>query len=227
MTTLTRATRIRDVMATHAPIAASAPLREAADRLQRCAVDSLLVLRDDGQLAGVFSERDLVFAAHAHPEALGHVGDFVNTRYVKAQEDDSAEEVLRRMSAAHVRRAVVFDGEQNPTGLIAPQRVGPAGSAGRADFVLEVDGMRVGASAATRGDSTRESSAEGEAAPRITVGVTAHGASRLHDVVGHEARLLTNPALDSTGAAREVARFTIVKVDADSTLVVGDPRQLE
>lgn len=224
MTTLAQTTRIRDVMTKQAPIAASATLREAAARLERSPVDSLLVLHDDGQLAGVFSERDLVFAAHAKTGGAGHVGDYVNTHYLRAREDDSAEQVLERMSAAHVRRAVVFDGEQNPTGLIAPQRVGPAGSAGRADFILEVDGMRVGASAATPGDSTRES-ADADGAPRLTVGVTAHGASRLHDVAGHEARLLTNPALDSSGAAREVSRFTIVKVDADSTLVVGAPRR--
>ncbi|MBL8951251.1 MAG: CBS domain-containing protein [Myxococcaceae bacterium] len=219
----TKILRIGEVMARRPQIAASATLREAAEQLRRGHVDGLVVLHDDGAVAGVFTERDLVFAAQAEHEGFsGLVGDYVNKGYLRAWEDEDAVEVVDRMRALHLRRAVVFDREQNPTGIIAPELVSTM-SSGRADFVLEVGGERFGASAAMPGDSTRE---PGPGAPsaQLTVGVSAIGARRLAQLAGHEARLLTNAALDDTGASREVARLKLVKVDVDTALVIAEPR---
>jgi predicted transcriptional regulator len=96
------------------------PLREAAKLLERGRTDALLVMHDDGRLAGLLSERDLVLGAQAEAEGMpGRSGHYANRRFVLTHEDEALEALLRRMVVHGVRRAVVLDEEETPIGLVS------------------------------------------------------------------------------------------------------------
>jgi CBS domain-containing protein len=96
------------------------PLRVAAELLEHAAADALLVLYEDGRLAGLLTERELVLGAQLEAEGLpGNAGHYASPRFVFAWEHELLEALLRRMVAQGVRRAVVLDGEGNPIGLVS------------------------------------------------------------------------------------------------------------
>jgi CBS domain-containing protein len=112
---------MRDVMV-RAPalVRDSEPLREVARRLEHSPGDAVVVHFDDGSIAGLLTERDLVFAAQSEVEGFpGHAGWYANKRFVIAGEDESVEAVLHRLAANDFRRAVVVNRNGAPTGLFS------------------------------------------------------------------------------------------------------------
>jgi hypothetical protein len=94
------------------------------------------------------------------------------------------------------------------------------------DYILEINDQRFGASDPETGDVTGDSLERrtgSSLSPRVTIGVTALGAERLRELVGQDARLLTNATLDPRGIGRDLGTLTIIKIDDGSALVVGEP----
>ena len=83
------------------------------------------------------------------------------------------------------------------------------------EHTLDVDGIRVAASGAQRGDARSESSAGGSSdKERVTVGFRATEVDRLKDAVGKTGRLF-----DLEG--HELLRFEVEKVDVASSVLTG------
>jgi len=108
---VTPATDIRRVMVWPvATVDAGASLAETAEALAADEVGALCVT-EDGRLAGIVSERDVVvhMAAGADPAHLT-AGEVMSSDLVTASPDDSVLEAARRMEDAQVRHLPVLDG---------------------------------------------------------------------------------------------------------------------
>lgn len=112
---VTPATVVRKVMVWPvATVDADATLAEVAEALAADEVGALCVT-EEGRLAGIVSERDVVthLAAGADPSHLT-AGEVMSNDLVSASPEDSVLEAARRMADAQVRHLPVLDG-----GLIA------------------------------------------------------------------------------------------------------------
>ena len=94
-----------------ASINPSATLATVAQRLRLEGIGSLVVL-DEGKLAGMISERDVVhaFAAHRAEAAELKVADLMARDLVTCRPDDSLTRVLGLMTRHRVRHLPVLEG---------------------------------------------------------------------------------------------------------------------
>jgi CBS domain-containing protein len=86
---------------------------EAAGLMARVHIGAVPVV-DEGRLAGVFTERDVlarVIAAHRDPAATA-IADVMSTELVTAEISEAYDVCLRRMQHAHVRHLLVVEGGQ-------------------------------------------------------------------------------------------------------------------
>lgn len=116
---VTPATDIRRVMVWPvATVDSSASLAETAEALAADEVGALCVT-EDGRLAGIVSERDVVvhIAAGADPAHLT-AGEVMSNDLVTASPDDSVMEAARRMEDAQVRHLPVLD-EGDMAGIVS------------------------------------------------------------------------------------------------------------
>ena len=95
-------------------IAKSAPAMDAAEVMMKHGVGCLIVTDDDGQFAGVVSERDIVsraVAPHKNTE-LTLVGDIMTTQIVTCSTDTPSSEARRMMAANNIRHLpIVHNGK--------------------------------------------------------------------------------------------------------------------
>jgi CBS domain-containing protein len=108
---MTSATDIRRVMVWPvATIDAGATLAEAAEALAAVEVGAMCVI-EDGRLAGIVSERDVVTHVAAGAD-LTHLtaGEVMSNDLVTVSPDDSVLEAAKRMEDAQVRHLPVLDG---------------------------------------------------------------------------------------------------------------------
>jgi CBS domain-containing protein len=116
---VTPATDIRRVMVWPvATVDSSASLAETAEALAADEVGALCVT-EDGRLAGIVSERDVVvhIAAGADPAHLT-AGEVMSNDLVTATPDDTLLEAARRMEDAQVRHLPVLD-EGDIAGIVS------------------------------------------------------------------------------------------------------------
>ena len=94
-------------------------LADAARTLNCAAVGALPVVHEDGRLAGIISERDLVRAvAQQRDPAVTTVDAYASLSVVVAEPDDDSWVVGRRMLDAGIRHLpVVADGQ--PVGMVS------------------------------------------------------------------------------------------------------------
>lgn len=87
-----------------------ATLLEFAAELREHTVGALTVLDDDGNLAGIMSERDLVaaFAEHGDVSANMTVGDFMTRDVITCAPEDDILEILEMMNARRFRHIPVI-----------------------------------------------------------------------------------------------------------------------
>jgi diguanylate cyclase (GGDEF)-like protein len=91
-----------------------------ASRLHEHRVGAMVVLDDDGGLAGIVSERDLVRAITQFGSKFPTltVGDIMTRRVITCSNDDDILETMKVMNANHIRHMPVMEGNQ-PLALIS------------------------------------------------------------------------------------------------------------
>ena len=112
---------IRDVMTPNPhTVAADATLQDAAREMQQDDIGAVLV-RDNGAVAGILTDRDIVVRAIAEGRdpSSTKVGD-VATRDVKTLTPDSTvEDAIRIVREQNVRRIPVVDDSGQPQGIVS------------------------------------------------------------------------------------------------------------
>lgn len=89
-------------------------LVEAAKKMRDLEVGALPICGDDGKLAGMLTDRDIVIRciAEGGDPSVKTAGDLAAGKPVTIGADDSIEETLRTMSEHAVRRLPVIDGHE-------------------------------------------------------------------------------------------------------------------
>ena len=79
------------------------------------------VVRDDGKLAGVITDRDICMAAYTQGRALDQilVNSVMAMHVVSAHPDQKLGEVVRAMAEHQVRRIPVVDDDNKPIGVLS------------------------------------------------------------------------------------------------------------
>ncbi|MGW5049595.1 CBS domain-containing protein [Actinokineospora sp. NPDC004072] len=111
---------LRDVM-TPKPVAlpGSTAVRDAALKMRERDIGNVLVV-DDGELAGIVTDRDIVVRAVAERDNLAdcHLSDVCTDQIVTASPDDDIDAAVERMREHAVRRIVVVDNGK-PVGIFS------------------------------------------------------------------------------------------------------------
>jgi CBS domain-containing protein len=114
--------RIHDIMSTPVVVCDLNDSLNGAARLMwehDCGV--VPVVKEDGRIAGILTDRDVSMAAYTQGKPLFDiaVGQAMAKRVFSCREDDSLESAARIMTDNHVRRLPVLDGHDRPVGLVS------------------------------------------------------------------------------------------------------------
>lgn len=101
-------------------VESSATLTQAAQKMKDLDV-GVLPIKEGTKLIGLVTDRDIVvraLAAGRNPEST-QVKDIISSEIVYCREDNSVEEVAGIMEDRQIRRLIVCDSEQKPTGIVS------------------------------------------------------------------------------------------------------------
>ena len=89
-------------------------IAEAAIALTEHKIGALLVEGQDGQIAGILSERDIVGGMAPHGADLHdvEVSELMTTNVIRCSPDDTVNEAMVMMTDRRIRHLPVFDGEE-------------------------------------------------------------------------------------------------------------------
>ena len=89
-------------------------IAEAAIALTEHKIGALLVECQDGQIAGILSERDIVGGMAPHGADLHDVAvsELMTTNVIRCSPDDTVNEAMAMMTDRRIRHLPVFDGEE-------------------------------------------------------------------------------------------------------------------
>ncbi len=87
-------------------------LKDMVKDMLSLSIGSLLVLNEDGSIAGIITERDFLHNVNKHPDTWEsvRVGDVMITKVVSAEPDETLEEVMSIMTKHRVRHIPVTEG---------------------------------------------------------------------------------------------------------------------
>lgn len=101
-------------------VAPEATLGEAAARMTSRRIGALMVLAPSGQLAGIFSERDLTRALAKHGAAAAGmtVAQFMTRTIATCAPEDDLQHVMQLMNRRHIRHVPVIE-DGRPVGMVS------------------------------------------------------------------------------------------------------------
>jgi CBS domain-containing protein len=115
------ARKVRDIMSTYLEtIQAHDSIQHAAGRMRAFDLGSLLV-RDDQELVGMITDRDItvrVTATGKNPRTTA-VSEVMSPGLICCSEDQEIEEVARMMEINQLHRLALIDREGHPTGIVS------------------------------------------------------------------------------------------------------------
>src|SRR5262249_29399391 len=113
--------KIREIMSSYLEtIAAHDSIQHAAGRMRAFDLGCLLV-RDDQELVGMITDRDItvrVTAAGKNPRTTA-VSEVMSPGLICCNEDQDVEEVARMMEINQLHRLALIDREGHPTGIVS------------------------------------------------------------------------------------------------------------
>lgn len=114
--------QIKDIMS-HPPVTCpvSSTLDHAARLMWEFDCGIIPVVKDDGRLAGVVTDRDVCMAAYTQGRPLASIpiATAAAKQVVAVHASDSIEQVEQLMRENQIRRLPVLDGDDRPIGLVS------------------------------------------------------------------------------------------------------------
>jgi CBS domain-containing protein len=104
-------------------VSTQTPLRTAVEMMQEASSGYLLVC-DDGQLQGIFTERDLVKRVLTQGVGFDEpIGPYMTTNPMTIRRSDSVGWAIRTMHQGHYRHLPVVDEERRPVGVLSVKNI--------------------------------------------------------------------------------------------------------
>jgi CBS domain-containing protein len=96
-------------------------LGTAAQRMWDRDIGAIIVVNDDGKLAGIVTDRDICMAAHTRGRLLDDllVNSAMSTHLTVAGPDATIGELEELMSSHQIRRIPIIDEERRPLGMVS------------------------------------------------------------------------------------------------------------
>lgn len=116
----------------------NASLDVAADVMSRNDI-GIMPVEDDGKLAGIITDRDIVLRAVAsrRDPVATRVGDIMTPELYYCYDDEEVSSAAKLMEDKQVRRVVVFDRKNRPAGMLSVSDIVVHGDKDTACEVLE------------------------------------------------------------------------------------------
>lgn len=101
-------------------IDANATMADAAKKMRELDV-GFIPVTSDGNIAGVLTDRDIVVrgVAEGMEPSSAKVSDIISSEVIMAYDDESVEDVEKRMADNKIRRIVVISRDDEPVGVIS------------------------------------------------------------------------------------------------------------
>ncbi|WP_052296952.1 CBS domain-containing protein [Pyrolobus fumarii] len=113
-------TRARDIMSTSLVTARpEEPVREVVKRMVEHSVGSVLIVDDEGRLAGIFTERDLARLVARGASLEEPVSKYMSRSPVTASPDEPLAKIATKMIEHWLRHIPVVDEQGRPLGVIS------------------------------------------------------------------------------------------------------------
>jgi predicted transcriptional regulator len=130
--------RVNEVMSRDCEaVKASESLRQAAQRMRDRDIGALFVNDDNGQVAGIITDRDIAVRAVAESASPdSQVSEYMSRDVISCYEDDDLEQAARIMEEQQIRRLMVCNHNDEPVGVLAQADL--ARALGRASLTGEV-----------------------------------------------------------------------------------------
>ena len=95
-------------------IKADSTIAEAANVITERRIGALLVQGDDGEIAGILSERDIVRGMGPHGADLHDVlvSELMTRDLIRCSPEDTVNEAMAMMTDRHIRHLPIFDGDE-------------------------------------------------------------------------------------------------------------------
>ena len=123
--------RARDVMSTKlVTVKVGATVRDAAAAMSGRNVGSVLVLDEEGRLAGILTERDLVHLVARGVDPSTRVEEVMTRKLITAKPDEPLISVFCKMIKNNIRHVPVVDEEGRPLGIVSMRDIVNAEAAG-------------------------------------------------------------------------------------------------
>ena len=112
--------RVRHIMSK--PVVTAAPdttLEEAARTMVENGVGSLVIVDEEGRVAGIVTERDLLYSLARKLPCATKVSDVMSRNVVTARPEDPVLSVVDKMRDMNIRHVPVVDEEGRPIGMVS------------------------------------------------------------------------------------------------------------
>ncbi len=122
-------------------ISPDASISDAAKLLARHKIGALVAVEDDGAIAGILSERDIVRGAAQQEELClkSRVRDLMTASVFTCHEDDELESLAQTMTGRRIRHLPVVDDLNKLVGIVT---IGDVVKSRLEEAALEVDNLR-------------------------------------------------------------------------------------
>ena len=92
-------------------VSASAPVAEAVRELNSRRIGAVVVVNDDGHVAGILSERDIVRHLGGDPEALlaSPVSEIMTRNVISCRSETAISELMEQMTKFRIRHIPIVD----------------------------------------------------------------------------------------------------------------------
>lgn len=122
-------------------ISPKAAIGEAAKLLAGHRIGAVIAVEDNGKIAGILSERDIVRGL-SHSDGVcttATVADLMTANVLTCHEDDSTESLMKTMTERRIRHLPVIDAEGKLCGMVT---IGDVVKSRLDEMDMEVDNLR-------------------------------------------------------------------------------------
>lgn len=95
-------------------------LEDAARLMYESGVGSIVVVDDDGRLAGILTRRDVLYlVAKGEAKRNPRLSTIMSTSVITGSPDEALSSILHKMRDAGVKHVVIVDDKEKPVGIVS------------------------------------------------------------------------------------------------------------